>query len=180
MAPLDLSAQKGGGMKISACLVMLIVLVSSNSVFATDQARDEICKALSDDLVLEQGADHFVPQDYRQYSVEHFYSPKLDSCIHVEIKLIGVEVSVRDLTATVITDEPRTSAPTLLTCDIHGVDEVSIEVAREQNGRLYNLPYRDYLTDGQGGLPRALRSPNTPYSRGDCELALERWLVKWK
>ncbi len=76
--------------------------------------RDTICKTLSNELV-EQMSTAPLDRDYRIYNVYAFYSEKLDACIHVEAKLIGAEVFVRDLTRTVIrhdnTGEPPLGGP---------------------------------------------------------------------
>lgn len=142
------------------------------------QDRDAICEALSKDLVAQMSAPP-LSRDYRLYSVNTFYSEKLDACIHVEAKLFGAEVFVRDLTRTVIKNDSAIYPPALLHCDASGVDEADIEAVRRHRGQVANVPYKEWLTDGQGGLPRALKTPDQPLDRAACESALDRWLSVW-
>ncbi|KZL23383.1 hypothetical protein [Pseudovibrio sp. WM33] len=146
-------------------------------VIGEAQERDAICDALFDDLIKWQSEPPF-NRDYRLYKVETFYSMKLDACISVEAKLFGAEVEVRDLTRTVIRDGIA-KYPLLLHCDSDGVDEANISAVLKYRGNVYNVPYQKWLTDGQGGLPRALKTPDVPFNRFACEAALGRWLEQW-
>jgi hypothetical protein len=111
---------------------------------------------------------------------KRIYSEKLDACIQVETKLFGPSVQVRDLTQTVITDGISIYGALLLHCDIDGVDRVKIDVVRELRGRVHSVPYARYLDDGVGGPPRALKTPDQPFSRQDCENVLKSWLSAWR
>ena len=137
------------------------------------QDRDAICTVLSNDRVEERSAiTYFLPKDYRLYNVYTFYNEELDACIHVEEKLIGAGVLVEDLTKRFI-DYP------FLYCDEFGVDEAIIDVVLRNKGKMGNVPFKEWLTDGQGGLPRALKTPEQPLDRLACENALKRWLALW-
>ena len=160
------------------CIAALALLIPA-ALVAQEVDRAAICTSLSDDLVKQLSADP-VRKDYRLFRVEAFYSERLDSCIHVDRKMFGPEVMVRDMTRTVITDGFSKLPPLLLHCDIYGVDEADIDAVRERRGHVANVPYEEWLTDGQGGLPRALKTPEIPYTREDCEAALERWLARWR
>lgn len=142
------------------------------------QDRDAICGELSDELVAQMASPP-LNKDYRLYDVQTFYSDKLDACIHVEEKLIGAEVFVRDLARSVIKNDISVYPPVLLHCDVSGVDEVDIEAVRELRGSVRDVPYKEWMTNGQGGLPRALETPIEPLKRADCEIALDRWLQSW-
>lgn len=142
------------------------------------QDRDPICESLSNELVARMSAPP-LNRDYRLYNVYAFYSEKLDACVHVETKLIGAEVFVRDLTRTVLRYDNAIYAPALLHCDVAGVDEVDVDAVRRHRGLVADVPYKEWLTDGQGGLPRALKTPDEPFDRAACERALVRWLVLW-
>lgn len=140
------------------------------------QDREAICDALSDDMVKHMSAPP-INKDYLIYSIDAFYSVKLDACISVEAKLFGAYVAVRDLTRTVILD--GVTYPILLYCDAEGVDEADIDAVRRYRGNVYHVQYKEWLTDGQGGLPRALKQPDVPLNRSACEGALKRWMAKW-
>lgn len=142
------------------------------------QDRDTLCETLSNELV-EQMSAAPLNRDYRLYNVYTFYSEKLDACIHIETKLIGAEVFVRDLTRSVIKNDDAIYPPALLHCDVSGVDEADIDTVRRHHGLVAQVPYKEWLTDGQGGLPRALKTPDKPLDRAACESALERWLTLW-
>jgi len=145
------------------------------------QGRDEICKMLSNDRVEQRSASTTFTRDYRLYNVYSFYNEELDACIHVEEKLIGAHVVVEDLTQSVIKSHvfDQTRNLPLLLCDEFGVDEAIINVVRRNGGIVGDLPYNEWLTDGQGGLPRALKTPDQPFDRVACENALSRWLALW-
>ena len=158
---------------------LLLVLLPC-ALTAQEVDRDAICKSLSDDLVKELSTEPH-SKDYRLYRVASYYSAKLDSCIHLEEKLIGLpEVMVRDMTRSVITDRAGSYPPLLLHCDAYGVDEVEIDAVRELRGEVQDVPFEQWLTDGLGGPPRAVMSPDIRYTRADCEAALVRWIGRWQ
>lgn len=167
-------------------MIVLFVLISALlfPVVGIAQDRDAICEALSKEWVIQKSLPP-TSKDYRLYRIDSFYSPKLDACIHVEAKLIGAEVWVRDLTRTVMKND-KLEYPSglnwnvLLHCDDAGVDEADIDAVRRYGGQVFDVPYKDWLTDGQGGLPRALKTPDRPFDRLACESALARWLTKWR
>lgn len=142
------------------------------------QDRNAICEALSNDLVEQMSAPP-LNRDYRLYNVYAFYSDALDACIHVETKLFGAEVFVRDLTRSVIKNENGIYPPALLHCDVFGVDEANIDAVRRHRGFVAEVPFSEWLSDGQGGPPRALKTPQEAFDRAACESALDRWLILW-
>lgn len=163
-------------------IIVLMGLLAVLPVAGAAQDRDEICKTLSNERVEQRSALPYNTRDYRLYNVYVFYSEKLDTCIHVGEKLIGADVWVEDLTQSVIKIglmSPAKYPPALLHCDEYGVDEANIDVVRRNKGSVWEIPYKEWLTDGQGGLPRALKTPDQPFDRVACENALKRWLVLW-
>ncbi|MFG6569806.1 hypothetical protein [Sulfitobacter sp. 1A13679] len=142
------------------------------------QDRTELCETLSSELVALMASPP-LNRDYRLYDVDAFYSDKLDACIHVEKKLIGPEVFVRDLTRSVIRNDNAYYPPALMHCDVSGIDEADISAVREHRGSVSHVPLEEWMSDGQGGLPRALKTPSEPFRRADCENALTRWLNSW-
>ena len=133
--------------------------------------RAAICSDLSQEYIVK----HEPNRDYRLYRTFEFYSTKIDACIHIEAKLFGTSVEIRDLTGVVFADHQNL----LLHCDVSGIDDVNIGVVWSHRGDISEVPYKDWMTDGQGGPPRSVKTPDTPLSRNDCEAALERWLIRW-
>ncbi len=152
-------------------IVAILIGCAVTGAQADGVDRNSICKDLSLDYV----AKHEKNRDYRLFRVFEFYSEKIDACIHVEAKLFGTSVEVRDLTGVVFADHQNM----LLHCDVSGVDEANIEVVWSHRGDISEVPYKDWLTDGKGGLPRTLKTSEFLLTRSDCEAVLERWLVKW-
>ena len=163
-------------MFVRICTAFFLTGAAASALEAS--GYDAICQELSEELVskISENTD----RDYRLYRVENFYSAKLDACIHVEAKMFGPDVQVRDLTRSVIRDTGYFYPPMLLHCDADGVDEADIGAVRARAGLVWDVPYEQWLTDGQGGPARAMSSPNEPYTREDCEAALDRWLARWK
>ena len=152
-------------------IITILIACAAIGAQADGVDRSAICKDLSLDYV----AKHEESRDYRLFRIFEFYSTKIDACIHVEAKLFGTSVEVRDLTGVVFSDHQNL----LLHCDVSGVDEINIEVVWSHRGDISEIPEAEWLTDGQGGAPRTLHTSETPLTRADCEVALERWLVKW-
>ena len=46
------------------------------------------------------------PRDYTLIEVDSFYSSKVDACIHIEKRLVGVELMIYDLSKTIVRDGP--------------------------------------------------------------------------
>lgn len=158
---------------------LLIALCAAGPISAQEPDRTAICQELSNDLVRDLGNPPH-SRDYRLYRIEAFVSEKLDTCIHIEVRLFGAEVMVRDMTEAVLKNGTGRFPPLLLHCDESGVDEANIEAVRTHGGTMTDVPFDEWLTDGQGGLPRTLRTPEKPYTRDDCEAALGRWMAKWR
>jgi hypothetical protein len=53
-------------------------------------------------------------------------------------------------------------------CDRDGVDNVILQKADELNGEVFQVPYEEYLDNAEGGEPRTLKTPETPYTRDRC------------
>lgn len=138
------------------------------------------CKSQQERVCAEMGAAHLKmakaewDRDYSNIATETFYSPAVDSCVHVEVAKIGVEFEVRDLSHTILRDGGNFTL--LLHCDPDGADSVILDAVRSRRGMVYNTTYGEWLDDGFGGPPRALKTPDTPYSRSDCQRVLDKWL----
>lgn len=148
-----------------------LISLSATTAIADGVDRTAICSELAQDYVNK----HQESRDYRLYRVYDFYSTTIDACIHVEAKLFGTSVQVRDLTGVVFSDHQNL----LLDCDASGIDEVNIGMVRQHRGDVQELPESDWMSDGQGGPARSVKMAEVPLTRQDCEAALEHWLVRW-
>jgi hypothetical protein len=101
-----------------------------------------------------------------------FFSTKLETCILVEEDLTRVGFVIDDMTDDFI----RTSV--LFNCDRDGVDAAILDSVRAHQGYVWELPYAQYLDDGAGGPPRAIKTPAKPYSTAMCRAALDKFLVQ--
>jgi len=140
---------------------------------------DQKCKFLSDKHVEKMKKD--LNQDYTLIRTDSFYSKKLDSCIHTEVAEVGVKVVIRDLSYSLFDKfDGRGFRNVLLYCDRHGADSVIVEKVRKYRGRVFRVPYREYLDDGFGGPPSALKTPDKPYTKEDCGKVFDKWMQELK
>jgi hypothetical protein len=158
-------------------LLLLLIVFLANSASATQADIDGRCNLLAKKFI-EQSKSEF-NKDYTLIEVEKFYSHKIDSCILIEKKLVGVEVRIRDLSKSIIRDG-GSNFNMLLYCDIDGADSVILDKVSSLRGRVFNVSYSEWLDDGFGGQPRALKTPEKPYTKQDCELVLNKWLSSLK
>jgi hypothetical protein len=110
----------------------------------------------------------------RPTSLKAFYSTKIDTCVQVESNELEFFYDIRDVTHGFLKDEQL-----LFHCDRDGTDNVVLSKARE--GRGYSGEghhYAGWLDNGEGGLPRAVKTPPNPYKRADCERLLTRKLLE--
>ena len=113
-------------------------------------------------------------RDYTNRKARTLYSAALESCVQIEIAIVGVEVEIRDLSHSVMRDGGNYNV--LLDCSADGANSVILTAVRDRFGRVFNVPYREWLDDGFGGPPATLMTPDRPYTRADCERVLEKWL----
>lgn len=113
-------------------------------------------------------------KDYTSVTTRSFYSNIVDACIYTEVAKIGVSFRIRDLSHTIRRDGGRQNM--LLHCDVDGADSVILDRVRQYRGRVLDVPYREYLDDGFGGEPRALKTPDQPYTREDCQRVFDKWM----
>ena len=57
----------------------------------------------------------------------------------------------------------------LFFCDKDGADNSVLEKVEKYNGKLFRVSYSEYLDNGEGGQPRALKTPEKPYAREQCQ-----------
>ena len=89
-----------------------------------------------------------------------------------------MEIEVRDLTYSIMKDGGNHNL--LLHCDENGVDSIRIDKVSGFKGHVLEVPYADWLDDGYGGPPRALKTPVVPYSKSQCNGILEKWETELK
>ena len=153
----------------AAAGVGLAVLASS--VLSCDSEQDRACVEMGAAYIERARTEY--DRDYSNFDTETFYSEVVDSCIHIEVARIGVDFQVRDLSRTILRDGGDRTL--LLHCDPDGADSVRIDAVRAHGGVVFDVPYKTYLDDGFGGPPRALKKPDQPYTRSDCERVLDKW-----
>ena len=158
--------------------IVLMILVGattgmSNISAQEDQrAQDRACAALGAAHV--ERAKTEWGRDYTNREVRTLYSAALESCVHIETVIVGVDVQIRDLSRSVLRDGDNHNV--LLDCSADGANSVILSAVRARFGRVFNVPYREWLDDGFGGPPATLMTPDSPYTRADCERVLEKWL----
>ena len=154
-------------------ILVLLSFIIAKSATAVDISIENRC-----DQLAKKHISHFqekYKEDYTLIKTESFYSEKVDSCILIEKKLVGVSLHIRDLSKSIILDGGK-NFNVLLHCDVDGADSVVLDKVRLLKGRVWNVSFKEWLDDGFGGLPRALKTPEKPYTKKDCELVLQKWI----
>ncbi len=143
-------------------IIFLVFVFVANSLNAENLSIDERCQLLSENYINNSKEEN--QKDYSLIETESFYSKKVDSCILIEKKIVGVEIHIRDLSKSIILDGGK-NFNMLLHCDCDGADSVIIDKVRSFKGRVFNVSYKEWLDDGFGGLPRTLKTPDKPFTK---------------
>ncbi len=152
---------------IGAC-----ISVSDISAQAQPSEQERTCAALGAAHI--ENAKTEWGRDYTNLETRTFYSAVLESCVHIEIAVIGVEIQIRDLSHSVMRDGGNFNL--LMDCSADGANSIVLAAVRARFGRVMTVPYREWLDDGFGGRPATLKTPERPYARADCQRVLEKWL----
>lgn len=64
----------------------------------------------------------------------------------------------------------------IFSCAIYGINNAVTSKVNALNGDVIEHPYTDYLDDGSGGPAATNKTPAHPFTRGDCERALDKKL----
>jgi hypothetical protein len=145
--------------------------VRYTDVISTKTERDKACE--------EFGARHreHLGTDSRTDKIIDFYSEKIDTCVEARESQIENSFVVVDISGEFI--KPMLEAPGdmgqgIFDCDSSGVDHTLIDKVREHRGYVDKVPYKEYMDDFQGGLPRTAKSAPKMLTRSDCE----QWFKK--
>lgn len=111
--------------------------------------------------------------DYRTRPVKlkAFYSPKIDTCVQVEINQLWFFYDIRDVTHGFLKDEQL-----LFHCGRDGIQDVALSKTRQAGTYSGSQHQLEWLDNGKGGPPRTLKAPPHPYTMSDCERMLNRKL----
>lgn len=113
-------------------------------------------------------------------AISFFYSKRLDTCVKQEIDELGNEYGLCDIKRNYIKQElgDISICGGIFYCDKDGVDNVILAKAEANNGNLFHLSYSEFLDNGEGGEPRTLKTPESPYSREQCQLLFNQKLTE--
>ena len=147
----------------------MVVLLSVVACGCVDE-RHRVCVDLGNQHV-DRMKNEF-KQSYANIRSADFYSPAIDACIHTEESIVGVDVRIIDTSNGLLK-----GVHNLLHCDESGADSVIISAVRSRGGAVFTVPYREWLDDGFGGPPRALKTPDRPYTREQCRRVFDKWIT---
>jgi hypothetical protein len=68
----------------------------------------------------------------------------------------------------------------IFTCDQSGVDNVVVEKVEKLHGDVGQKKYDEYMDDGAGGQPRAIKTPAKPYTPEQCQRAMDVKIAELK
>ena len=143
----------------------------SEPVSESDE-RGSVCTQLGTEHAVYMQRD--LERNYSNIRVSDFYSSVIEACVHTEVVIVGIDFEIRDLTNTLLRDGPRNM---ILHCDQDGADSVIIEAVKKHRGVMLEVPYAEFLDDGFGGPPRALKTPDEAYTREQCQRVFDKWMA---
>lgn len=114
--------------------------------------------------------------------VSFFYSKRLDTCIAQSIDELGNDYSLCDIKRNYIKQGllDISNCGGVFYCDKDGVDNVVLEKVEKYKGNLFEVPYKEYLDNGEGGEARAIKTPEKSYTREKCETMFDKKLSEIK
>lgn len=159
-------------MKRTLCILAFNLCISITfSSFASDKQKacEEIVR-----IYQEKHISSVKEKNPNLFTSEVFYNSKLDSCIYARIAKAGALAVITDVSQTIIRD--GVSYSNLFYCDADGADSILLEKVQAYKGNVFNVNYKEYMDNGEGGLPRTLKTPSKPYNRQKCEELYQGWL----
>lgn len=143
----------------------------TDTIISVRTERDRACEGFSVRHRRQLGAD------FKTDKIIDFYSEKIDTCVEARESQIENSFVVVDISGGFI--KPMLEAPGdmgqgIFDCDSSGVDHMLTDKVREHHGYVDKVPYKEWMDDFQGGLPRTVKSAPKMLTRSDCE----RWFKK--
>ena len=157
-------------------LIAIAVLVFKNVPFTQVQRLNKQCQDFAKGVLAENEGM------FEGEKVSFFYSKRLDTCIAQSIDELGNDYGLCDIKRNYIKQgllDP-TICGGVFHCDKDGVDNVVLEKAEKYNGNLFEVSYKEFLDNGEGGEPRTLKTPEKPYTREKCEALFNKKLSEIK
>lgn len=145
-------------------LMLVTVLILQNIPITQTQKFNKQCQDFGKSVV----AEHKGMFSGTEYSF--FYSKRLDTCVAKSIDELGNDYSLCDIKRNYIKQSllDPTNCGGIFHCDKDGVDNVVLEKAEKYNGNLFEISYKEFLDNGEGGEARAIKTPEKPYTREKC------------
>lgn len=161
----------------SVWFIVVIILMGILGLIAylfwnsPNQKLDRECKEFGEIFAKEH--DLFI--DKKISKIDFFYSKKLDTCVMSEVDELGNIFHLADIKLNFIRQEFTEFGllplymGNIFYCDKDGADSAIIEKVIEYKGQIMKINYDKWLDNGEGGLPRTLKTPEKPYTREDCQ-----------
>jgi hypothetical protein len=131
---------------------------------------DALCKEAGARLVATESISKYWSAEGL---IVHFsFSPVIDTCVATRSDYLRNKWGIQDVTGNF------TDAHILFDCDQSGVGNALLDRVRRFHGRVYNLSYREWMDDGEGGLSNAEKVPSAPYTRDQCDALFKRKLLE--
>lgn len=146
--------------------IIVLILVGSLIPITKAQKLDKQCEKFGKSYISKEENDNFTEAE-RSF----FYSKRLDTCLMTEVDELGIDFLILDIKQNFLKD-----IKLVFQCDRSGVDNLILDKAEKYNGELFTVDFEEFLDDGQGGLPRTLKTPEMPYSRDKCRYMFEKKL----
>ncbi|HAR54758.1 TPA: hypothetical protein DCR79_00485 [Patescibacteria group bacterium] len=157
-------------------IIIIGLLIVSQIPLTQAQRLNKGCQTFGKDLI-KRHKDLLQKDNNRQ---NFFYSKRLDTCVMAKSSELNNEWGIYDIKRNYIKQGLEESGlmGNIFYCDRDGVDNLILEKADQYKGELFDVPYENYLDNGEGGEPRTLKTPNSPYSRDKCKQLFNRKLVE--
>lgn len=157
----------GAAEGVRAC--RLAVLIAFVALTGCQSKEERGCAELKRNYIGEQ-------KDWRKEEVpfitfDSFISKTVNTCIITEANEMKNSFVIRDAALNFIKER---QASQLFSCDENGVNNIVLEAARRLGGYVFNVPYKEYLDNMEGGPPATLQTPPAKYTSARCKALFER------
>jgi hypothetical protein len=128
--------------------------------------------------LLDRPQNHVATNVPRPPTMAAFYSPKVDTCVQVEVDELRTSYEIRDVTHGFMRDYLSDEGfdIRIFHCGPERADSAILTKVREFHGYVADKGYPLWQDDGDGGLPATVKTPARAYSRSDCERLLKKKL----
>jgi hypothetical protein len=162
---------RGTGMKILGFAVAASLLVLAPHTAGSTENLQQLCENFGASMREKPPLKNWPPHT----EIKFFFNDRTDTCLATASDLLDNNWMIYDLQRRYLKDMWA-----IFHCDRDGIDNAHLDRIEAHNGFMMDVPYREYLDNGKGEAPRALKTPAKPYDREQCREAFTRKMEELK